>query len=80
MNNNVDAVFLTPGTDKTNGMEVAQMLHRYKSTLPVFIISQNEQNCEEDDETGENDYIVQPVTEQQLKDAIQSAKNKKNAS
>ena len=57
-----------------------QMLHRQKSDLPVFIISQTENLRKEAAKAGVDDYFVQPVTEQKLRDAIQSVKNKEKAS
>ena len=80
LNNNVDAVFLEAEMDKTNGLDFVQMLRRQKSNLPVFIISQTEDLREEAAGAGANDYFVQPVTEQQLREAIRSVKNKENAS
>ena len=80
LNNNVDAVFLVAEMDGTNGLNFAQMLHRQKSNLPVFIISQTESLREEAVKAGVSDYLVQPVTEQQLRDAIQTVKNKEKAS
>ena len=70
LNNKVDAVFLGAEMDKTNGLDFVQMLRRQKSDLPVFIISQTEDLREEAVEAGANDYFVQPVTEQQLRDAM----------
>ena len=80
LNHKVDAVFLETEIDKTDGLDFVQMLRRQKSNLPVFIISQTEDLREKAAEAGSNDYFVQPVTEQQLRDAIQSVKNKENAS
>ncbi len=80
LNNKVDAVFLETETDKTSGLDFVQMLRRQKSGLPVFIISQTEELRDKAAEAGANDYFVQPVTEQQLRDAMQSAKNRENAS
>ena len=80
LNNKVDAVFLETEVDKTSDLEFVRMLRRQKSSLPVFIISQTENLREEAAEAGVNDYFVQPVTEQQLRDAIWSVKNKENAS
>ena len=77
LNHNVDAVFLVAEMDKANGLEFVQMLHRQKSNLPVFIISQTENLRKEAAEAGVNDYLVQPVTEQQLRDAIQAVKKEK---
>ena len=78
-NNNVDAVFLEAGMDKANGLDFVQMLRRQKANLPVFVISQTEDLREEAAEAGANDYFVQPLTEQQLREAMRSMKNKENA-
>ena len=80
LNNNVDAVFLVAEMDNTNSFDFVQMLHRQKSNLPVFIISRTENLRREADEAGVSDYFVQPITEQKLRDAIQSVKNKEKAS
>ena len=80
LNNRVDALFLETEIDKANGLNFVKMLRRQKSDIPVFIISQTEELREEAAEAGANDYFVQPVTEQQLRDAIRSVKNKENAS
>ena len=80
LNNKVDAVFLETEKDKTTGLNFVKMLHRQKSDLPVFIISQSEDLREAAAKAGANDYFVQPVTEQQLRDVIRSVKNKENAS
>ena len=80
LNNRVDAVFLETEIDKTNGLNFVKMLRRQKSDIPVFIISQTEELREEAAEAGANNYFVQPVTEQQLRDAIQFVKNQENAS
>ena len=80
LNNKVDAVFLAMEIDKTNDLNFVQMLRRQKSDVPVFIISQTEALREQAAEAGANDYFLQPVTEQQLRDAIRSVKNKENAS
>ena len=76
LNNKVDAVFLEIEPDKANGLDFVQMLRRQRSDLPVFIISQTEDLRKKADEAGVNNYFVQSVTEQQLRDAIQSVKNK----
>ena len=80
LNNKVDAVFLETEIDKANSLNFVKMLRRHKSNLPVFIISQTEGLREKAAAVGANDYFVQPVTEQQLRDAIQSVKDKENAS
>ena len=80
LNNKVDAVFLETEVDESNSLDFIRMLRRQKKSLPVFIISQTEDLREEAAKVGVNDYFVQPVTEQQLRDAIQSVKDKENAS
>jgi two-component SAPR family response regulator len=80
LNNKVDAVFLGTEMNAANDLNFVQMLRRKKSDLPVFIISQTEDLRAEAAEAGANDYFVQPVTEQQLRDAIRSVKNKENVS
>ena len=80
LNNKVDAVFLETEVDESNSLDFVRMLRRQKKSLPVFIISHAENLREEAAEAGVNDYFVQPVTEQQLRDAIQSVKDKENAS
>lgn len=80
LNNKVDAVFLETEVDESNSLDFVRMLRRQKKSLPVFIISQTEDLREEAAKVEVNDYFVQPVTEQQLRDAIQSVKDKENAS
>ena len=80
LNNKVDALFLETEVDESNSLDFVRMLRRQKKSLPVFIISQAEDLREEAAKVGVNDYFVQPVTEQQLRDAIQSVKDKENAS
>ena len=80
LNHKVDAIFLETEVDESNSLDFVRMLRRQKKSLPVFIISQTEDLREEAAKVGVNDYFVQPVTEQQLRDAIQSVKDKENAS
>ena len=80
LNNKVDAVFLETEMDKTNSLDFLKKLRRQKSDLPVFVISQSEELRKEAVEAGASDFFVQPVIEQQLRGAIQSVKNKENAS
>ena len=80
LNHKVDAIFLETEVDETNSLDFVRMLRRQKKSLPVFIISQAEDLREEAAEAGVSDYFVQPVTEQQLRDAIQSVKDKENVS
>ena len=80
LHNKVDAVFLETGIDKTNGLHFVKMLRRQKADIPVFMLSQTEEFRESAAEAGVNDYFIHPVTEEQLKLAIRSVKNKANVS
>ena len=80
LHNHVDAVFLEVEADQSNGLDFVQMLRRQKSNLPVFIISKTEDLRKKAAEVGANDYFVQPVTEQKLRNAIWSVMNKESAS
>ena len=80
LNHKVDAVLLEAEMAQTNTPDLVQKLRREKPDLPVFIISRTEDLREEAVKAGANDYFVLPVTEQQLRDAIRSVKNKANAS
>ena len=74
LKNKVDAVFLETEVDKTDSLGFVQMLRRQKSNLPIFVISQTEDLRNEAVEAGVSDYLVQPLTEQQLRDVMQSVK------
>ena len=80
LNNKVDAVFLETEIYKTDGLNFVKMLRRQKSNLPVFILSQTEDLRKAAAEAGADGYFVQPVTEQQLREAIRSAQNEEKAS
>ena len=80
LNHKIDAVLLEAEAEANNSLDLMQKLRRQKPDLPVFIISQTEDLREEAAKVGVNDYFVQPVTKQQLRDAIQSVKDKENAS
>lgn len=73
LNHKVDAVFLE--TDQASGLDFVQMLRKQKANLPVFIISQTEDFRKGAAAAGANGYFVQPVTEQQLREALHSATN-----
>ena len=78
--NKIDAVFLEAGAEKTDGLNLMQMLHRQKPELPVFMISKTDNLCEKAVEVGANGYFVLPGEEQQILDALRLAKNKENVS
>ena len=71
LNNRTQAVFLE--TDDPHGLDFVQLLRRKEAELPVFIISQTEALREKAAEAGATDYLVQPVTRQQLQAVLQAA-------
>ena len=76
LNHKVDAVFLETEMAQASGLSFVQMLRRQKSNLPVFVISRTEELRAEAAKAGASDYFVQPVTEQQLRDAMRSAEGR----
>lgn len=80
LRNHVDAVFLEAGIGKTDSLDFIQMLHRQKASLPVFIIASTEDLRQKAEAAGAYDYLVQPITAQQLKEALQPVQNKEHAS
>ena len=78
LHNKVDAVFLEVGTDKTNSLDIAKMLHSQKPEVPVFWISKTDRFREE--AAGLDGCFVLPDSEQRLLDAIRLALNKENVS
>ena len=74
LNHKVDAVFLEAETEKTNGVDLMQMLRRQKPDLPVFIIFKNDRLRQRAVEAGASGYFVLPESEQQLLEAARSVK------
>lgn len=74
LSNRVNAVFLEAEMEKANGIELMRMLHRQKPETPVFILAGAEAFCEEAAEAGAAGYILHPVSEQILKEAMLSVR------
>ena len=74
LHNRVDAVFLVAEPDRADGLELVQGLGRQKKDLPVFVISQTEALRSEAERAGAKDYLVRPVTGQQLRQALAGMK------
>ncbi|MBR5537934.1 MAG: hypothetical protein IKU58_08545 [Clostridia bacterium] len=80
LNNKVDAVLLEAETEETGSLDLVRKLRRQKPGIPVFILSKTSNLCEAAVAAGADGYFVLPDSEQQLLDAIRSAKNKEHAS
>ena len=74
LNNKVDAVVLEADPEKTESLDMMQLLHRQKPTLPVFIISKTDHLYQRAIEAGASGYFVFPNGEQQFLDALRAAK------
>ena len=77
LKNNVDAVVLGSGMDKTNSTDFMKMLHRQKPSVPVFMISASQSVDVETERTSAGGCFVLPDDEKQLLDAIRLTKIKK---
>lgn len=79
LNNKIAGVFLEAEMDKVSGIDLMQMLRRQKPDIPVFILSRTEEFRDEAMEAGADGYLLYPISEQTLKDAVLSPKHKEDA-
>ena len=77
LNNRVDAVLMEAESEMSGGISLVQMLRRQKPDLPVFLISRSDNFREKAEGAGASGCFVLPDGEEQLLDAIRSAKMKK---
>lgn len=70
LHNRIAGVFLEAEMEQIGGIELMQMLHRQKPTLSVYILSQTEKYRSKALESGAEGYLVYPISEQQIKEAI----------
>ena len=79
LNTNVDAVFLEAENGKNSGVELMQLLHQQKPSLPVFIISASASLREEAEAAGADGYFVLSEDEPQLEIAEQLIRERNTA-
>ena len=80
LNHRIDAVLLGAEMEKMSSLDLLQKLRRQKPELPVFIISKNNDLCENAAAAGANAYFVLPDSRQQLLETMRLVINKENIS
>jgi DNA-binding LytR/AlgR family response regulator len=66
----VDAVFLDISMPGLSGLELAQVLARFKSPPPVVFVTAHEQHAVDAFELNAVDYVLKPVREERLAEAV----------
>lgn len=66
----VDAVFLDISMPGLSGLELAQVLGRFKNPPPIVFVTAHEQHAVNAFELNAVDYVLKPVGEQRLAEAI----------
>ena len=66
----VDAVFLDISMPGLSGLELAQVLARFKTPPPVVFVTAHEQHAVEAFDLNAVDYVLKPVREERLAEAV----------
>ena len=66
----VDAVFLDISMPGLSGLELAQVLARFKTAPPVVFVTAHEQHAVEAFDLNAVDYVLKPVREERLAEAV----------
>ena len=66
----VDAVFLDISMPGLSGLELAQVLARFKTPPPVVFVTAHEQHAVDAFELNAVDYVLKPVREERLAEAV----------
>jgi DNA-binding LytR/AlgR family response regulator len=66
----VDAVFLDISMPGLSGLELAQVLSRFKSPPPVVFVTAHDQHAVDAFELNAVDYVLKPVREDRLAEAV----------
>jgi DNA-binding LytR/AlgR family response regulator len=66
----VDAVFLDISMPGLSGLELAQVLARFKSPPPVVFVTAHEQHAVDAFDLNAVDYVLKPVREERLAEAV----------
>ncbi len=66
----VDAVFLDISMPGLSGLELAQVLSRFKSPPPVVFVTAHDQHAVEAFDVNAIDYVLKPVSEDRLAEAV----------
>jgi len=66
----VDAVFIDISMPGLSGLELAQVLARFKTPPPVVFVTAHEQHAVEAFELNAVDYVLKPVRDERLREAV----------
>ncbi|MEI2711794.1 MAG: LytTR family DNA-binding domain-containing protein [Nocardioides sp.] len=66
----VDAVFLDISMPGLSGLELAQVLSRFKNPPPIVFVTAHEQHAVDAFELNAVDYVLKPVREERLGEAV----------
>jgi DNA-binding LytR/AlgR family response regulator len=66
----VDAVFLDISMPGLDGLELAQVLSRFKQPPPIVFVTAHEQHAVEAFDLDAVDYVLKPVREERLAEAV----------
>ncbi len=66
----IDAVFLDISMPGLSGLELAQVLSRFKSPPPVVFVTAHDQHAVEAFDLNAVDYVLKPVSEDRLAEAV----------
>lgn len=66
----VDAVFLDISMPGLSGLELAQVLSRFRTAPPVVFVTAHEQHAVEAFDLNAVDYVLKPVREERLAEAV----------
>lgn len=70
LHNRVDAVFVWLESPACGGLEVMRILRRQKADLRIFALAQSDRLRDAAAEAGATGYLLQPIDEQLLKEAL----------
>ena len=66
----IDAVFVSVSVSQRNDWRLLSMLRRYQLNRQIFVLTEDEQLRESALEYGAWEYLVRPVTGQELRESI----------
>ena len=78
-NREIDAVFANAGVSQRNDWQLLALMRRKQPKLQVFILSDDEALREAAMERGAWEYLIRPVTGQELRDTIQAMVQEREA-
>lgn len=78
LHNRVTAAFLEAEMDEVSGIDLMRMICAQKPDVPFFILAQTENFRDAAMAAGAAGYLIHPVGDPELRDAIESVGNQEN--